>query len=585
VDPEQMQTRLEYLHDRVTLLEKRFRCIQVITNALGSSLQMDEVLHTVAEQATTLLDSERATVFLVDDETRDLIATVIIGDGLRELVLRPGQGIAGWVAQTGKTVNVKDAYRDRRFDGTFDRMSGFRTRTILCQPMVTYGGKIIGVIQVLNRRRGYFTMEDQDLLSTITTQATITIENSKFYTQLHEANLQLTEVQESLQRNYGRLETLYRIQTEMTQQWERGAVIEGVLGELMATIPCVVCSVLLTTPSPPRFYVKQKGYNDIYMVSPAVLEGPLAAIVEKGKGLHVGQDRGDVPGALHPQIEIPLTNLLAEPLVSNQGEVFGVLALANRADLLSFTAEDLQLVRIVARQIAIAFGRLQQHEELTTANNLALIGGALSGVLHDLKSPMSVISGYVQLMEAEDDPSQRRQYSVDVLKQFKLVSTMTHEVLAFARGERQILKRNIYLQKFLEEMEQLLQQEFSGREITLSIENSCRDKLKADEGKLKRLFFNIARNARDAMPEGGTFRILVRDTGDGVEFEFSDTGSGIPEEIQDRLFQSFVTKGKKDGTGLGLAIVKNIVEQHGGTITYETGSDSGTTFVVTLPKV
>ena len=324
---EKLHTRLEYLHDRVELLQKRFKCIQNIAAALGSSLQMDEVLHTVAEQVTTMLDSSRATVFLVDEETRNLVAKVIIGPELKDLVLRPGQGIAGWVAQTGKTLNVKDAYKDKRFDPTFDRMSGFRTRTILCQPMVTYGGKIVGVIQVLNKKKGYFTMGDQDLLSTITTQASITIENSKFFTQLHDANLNLREAQENLKRNYGRLETLYRIQAEMTQTWERQTLFEGVLTELLATVRCAAGVVLLTEPAPSRLYVKESKREDVYSVAPALLEGPLMVVIDEGEQIHLSTEALPEPTLLHPQLRLELSSLLAQPLVNSAGEVFGVLAL------------------------------------------------------------------------------------------------------------------------------------------------------------------------------------------------------------------------------------------------------------------
>jgi signal transduction histidine kinase/putative methionine-R-sulfoxide reductase with GAF domain len=588
VDFEQLHERVEFLGQRLALVEQRLKGIQGIAASLGASLQMEEILHTVGEQVTAMLEAERATVFLVDEDG-GLVAKVIIGPELRELCLKPGQGIAGWVAATGKTLNVKDAYLDRRFDPKVDACSGFRTRTILCQPMKTYQGKVIGVIEVLNKKDGYFTMEDQDLLSTITTQASISIENSKYYAQLRESNLKLTEAQESLRRNYGRLETLYRIQNQMAQAFERGNLVEGVLGEILEQVPCAAVAVLLASPSPPRLYVREKGKAEAYMVFPALLAGVLADVLRTGAGVSIGRaledgERGAESEQIHPQIRLFAANLVAEPLLRANKEAFGTIGLVNHSGLLSFSAEEAQLLKLVAGEIASAIERLEQYEELTKANNLALIGGALSGVLHDLKSPMSVISGFVQLMESEDDPDQRRKYSTSILSQFKLVSTMTQEVLAFARGERQILKRNLYMEKFLEEMTQLLNQEFAGRKIRLVVNNRCKEKFKADEGKLKRLVFNIARNARDAMPDGGAFTIDAESRGENIVFRFGDTGGGIPEEIRDRLFESFVTQGKKDGTGLGLAIVKNIVEQHGGTIEYETETGKGTTFIVAMPK-
>jgi len=157
-------------------------------------------------------------------------------------------------------------------------------------------------------------------------------------------------------------------------------------------------------------------------------------------------------------------------------------------------------------------------------------------------------------------------------------------VLAFAKGERHLFKRPIYLQNFLAEVEALLKQEFAGRNIDIVLANDYRGKVKADEDKLRRMIFNLARNARDAMPDGGRFEISVTEEGERLSWRISDTGQGIPEEVQGRMFQSFVTKGKKDGTGLGLAIVKSIVDQHGGSISFETEPGSGTVFYVSLPK-
>ena len=104
-----------------------------------------------------------------------------------------------------------------------------------------------------------------------------------------------------------------------------------------------------------------------------------------------------------------------------------------------------------------------------------------------------------------------------------------------------------------------------------------------DEVKVKRAIFNLARNAAEAMTNGGEFRVLIERDDSHVVFRISDTGPGVPEEIRESLFESFVTQGKKEGTGLGLAIVKKIVEDHRGTIDFETTTGAGTTFILKFP--
>lgn len=207
----------------------------------------------------------------------------------------------------------------------------------------------------------------------------------------------------------------------------------------------------------------------------------------------------------------------------------------------------------------------------------------LSGVLHDLKTPMTIVSGYAQLMAQIDDSEQRLQYADQILKQFDHMAAMTREVLAFAKGESNVLLRKVFLHKFLDEVQSHLKHEFAGKEIQLVIDASYRGAAYFDEQKILRVIHNIARNAAQAMPLGGTFRISTRADGDRLVLEFTDTGMGIPPEMEGRLFELFATSGKKDGTGLGLAIVKKIVDEHRGTIGYRTQQGVGTTFAITLP--
>ena len=107
---------------------------------------------------------------------------------------------------------------------------------------------------------------------------------------------------------------------------------------------------------------------------------------------------------------------------------------------------------------------------------------------------------------------------------------------------------------------------------------------------MRRVLSNIAGNARDAMPQGGTFTVTTHG-GDGFwKLELRDTGTGIPQELRARIFELFVTSGKNHGTGLGLAIVREIIQGHGGEISVhsgvadeETGQSPGTAFLITMP--
>jgi signal transduction histidine kinase len=219
----------------------------------------------------------------------------------------------------------------------------------------------------------------------------------------------------------------------------------------------------------------------------------------------------------------------------------------------------------------------------------------IAGVLHDLKTPMTIVSGYAQLMAQSDDAEQRMQYVDQILKQFDHMAAMTKEVLAFARGEVNVLIRKVFMHRFLAEVERHLLHEFAGKDVQLEIDAGYRGAAYFDEQKMMRVVHNIARNAAQAMPSGGVFRLTTRVEDDQLVLEFEDTGVGIPAEMEGRLFELFATAGKKDGSGLGLAIVKKIVDEHRGTISHESrhrssveptvgaGPGSGTTFTVRIP--
>jgi signal transduction histidine kinase len=205
----------------------------------------------------------------------------------------------------------------------------------------------------------------------------------------------------------------------------------------------------------------------------------------------------------------------------------------------------------------------------------------LAGLLHDLKTPMTIISGYAQLMAAADEADQREKYVEQIQRQFDLMAGMTREVLAFARGDTDLVVRKVYINKFTEDLATQLGAAVAGRGIDFLVDARYDGIAFFDEQKLMRVFHNLTSNAAEAMPEGGKLRVVVDREADQLVVSVKDNGPGIPAQVHARLFELFAT-GRKGGTGLGLAIVKRIVDDHHGTIRCETGPE-GTTFVIRLP--
>ena len=244
----------------------------------------------------------------------------------------------------------------------------------------------------------------------------------------------------------------------------------------------------------------------------------------------------------------------------------------------------MRLLGLVANRLALALTIARAQEEEVLAERLSTIGQMLSGVVHDLRTPLTIINGYAKLMAREAEGDTRAEYRDLIKRQIEGLTAMTGELLAFARGDTAVLLRKVFVNRFMAEISEILQQEFSDSGTNLIVENRFHGAIRMDPNKMKRLIYNLARNALDALAGQGWFRIEVaHDDDQQVRMSFTDNGPGIPAHLLNRVFEPFVTHGKENGTGLGLALVKKIVDEHGGQVAVTSTSGEGTAFTVTLP--
>lgn len=159
------------------------RLMQVSRGMLADLSDHDGLLHKIIESVKQVMDSDLASLFLTDTTTGELVSRITL-DG-SEIRVPAGQGIVGYVATTGETINIPDAYADSRFDRTNDLRSGYRTRSILCMPLYGHAGKTIGAIEALNKHNaGVYNREDEDLLAAFAALAGMCLENAQAYEQL-----------------------------------------------------------------------------------------------------------------------------------------------------------------------------------------------------------------------------------------------------------------------------------------------------------------------------------------------------------------------------------------------------------------
>ena len=157
-----------------------------IGRSINALTDITELLKVIAEETKIAMQADRCTVFLLDKEHNELWSKVALGMDSQEIRFPADKGFAGYVVRTGESINIEDAYTDDRFNPEVDKETGYKTKTMLCMPIKNNNQEIIGAFQVLNKTRGVFTKNDEDLLVAIGGSASIALENAQLFEQQKE---------------------------------------------------------------------------------------------------------------------------------------------------------------------------------------------------------------------------------------------------------------------------------------------------------------------------------------------------------------------------------------------------------------
>ena len=465
------------------------------------------------------------------------------------------EGITGWVAGHGEPLNVPDVRQDPRYRYQLDEE--LVTRSELAVPIMLKG-VVTGVLDVQSEKENAFTALDVFTLQTVAGQLAVALENARLYEALQK-ELAVRRRTEKL------LRALNDAGLAMQKAPSPDAVLVTVREELeKAGLPC---EVLLTRES-----------------------GGVLPAADHGAHAEFSQDTISAP-------------LLFED------SLLGYLTVKSP----ELSAEDVPAIQVFANEIAAAWQKthlvreLQQsvkdlesaQEQLLQSQKMEAVGRLAGGVAHDFNNQLTAIMGYADMLASsfgKDDP--RRVEVAEILRASGRASDLTRQLLAFSR--RQVLRpRIVDLNTLVTEMRGMLHR-LIGEDIQLSTRLSALPlRVRADPAQIEQVIMNLAVNARDAMPEGGSLEIVTErvrvasDTpagrpgippGDYCLMRVRDTGTGMGPEILQRLFEPFfTTKEKGKGTGLGLSTAYGIVQQSGGHISCRSTPGRGTVFMIHLP--
>jgi signal transduction histidine kinase len=557
--------------------------------ALGTTFDLDDLLELILGKLTELVQADRATLYLLDEANDELVSRMVVGEQVRSIRMKVGHGIAGLVAQSGRALRVRDAYSDPRFERDWDILTGYRTSSILAAPLKNHVGRTIGVIQILNKRgEGEFSTEDEAILSALSTQAAVAIDNSRLFLSLIQKNKQLLDTKGELERRLRDLSLLFELERATGRATSLEELAQSLLGLSAKSAEARGAALLVAEEESGDLvqYVYDAAAPDaLVRIGVKAGEGLLAAAMSRGEVLRVSTSAKSPfwNERVEGKLPFPVESALVLPL-EGDGAPLGAVGLFGTAGSRTFTKEDESLMQLVGANVSTAVRLFFASQARERGERLTSIGRLLSQVIHDFKTPMTVISGYVQLMAEAGDTKTRHEYAEEVLKQFDVLTGMQREVLEFARGERTLFVRRVYLHKFFGDLRRQLELELNGKPIELQLNIDTKVVARFDEARVARAVHNLARNAIEAMEKtGGVLTLHGKLDGPDLLIAVSDTGPGIPPAIEHRLFQSFVTMGKEGGTGLGLAIVKKIVEEHGGNVKVKSSS-GGATFELRLPQ-
>ena len=245
--------------------------------------------------------------------------------------------------------------------------------------------------------------------------------------------------------------------------------------------------------------------------------------------------------------------------------------------------EDLRKRNAELEEANRALARI--HDEQLKVERLSTLGKFSSMILHDIRNPISMLKGQLQLIELQfSDPDKVMALVRSCISEVGRLERLANEFLDYSRGEIRLDLAPTNATELLMRLSSSLRERFASEGIEIETRIDCEESLLLDTERVLRALHNLADNSRKAMiGKDGAIRFIARREGAFLVIEVADSGEGMPPEVLSHVFEPFYSASNRGGTGLGMLIVRNIVEAHGGNIRIESAVDRGTTVYLSFP--
>lgn len=527
-----------YLRQKVDRQEIEFGVVTDISYALTSTLSLQKIYRQLIDPVRRTLNVGSISVGLIDPNTNEIVfVDMLMGalfDNLPPLRLKPGQGIAGWVAEHKEPVLINDAYKDARFYSGVDRQSGFLTESMACIPLQVEE-RVIGVMQAINKKNGEFNQNDLRLMQAIGGPLAAAIENAR----LHAAVL----------AEKRRIETIF---TSMSE----GLLTITADGRITHANEALISLLYNDTVDPDQ--LNGQFAHDVIQLKSGSLDEFIQTVMAAGDEYpQWATELQRVQGELVPIL------ISGAPIWDEEGRVNEMI----------FVFSDLRQIREVERMRDDFF----------------------HGVIHELRTPLATILMYARLLregKAQDKEKADRFLGV-IERESDRLQKMVRQMLELVKMESSEFRHGlepVYLNPLFDEMLPPLADRATEKGLTFR--QRVQQNLSPVSGTSETyylIFKNLIDNAIK-FTLAGSVRVHVQQESDSIFVKIQDEGIGIPQQAVPNLFgrffraQTAVERGIA-GTGLGLYMVKEAVEHYNGTIAVDSEPGKGTTFTVQLPIV
>jgi adenylate cyclase len=385
----------EHFTEKLADILRKTSALLEVSKRVSDTLSLDILLPRMVQIVSEFLNSERCTLFLYDAQNQELYSRLAQGDLTQEIRIPAHVGIAGAVFKSGQSLIIPDAYADDRFNPDVDKKTGYQTRNILCAPIRTTKGEIIGVAQVLNKRLEAFSQDDLQLLESITSHAAAAFVNA----QLHE---QITRAQQEEAK-------LLEVTTVISKELQ----LEPLLRKIMETVTTILhadrSTLFMYDPKRKELWsTVAQGVGVVQIRIPATA-GIAGSVFSRGETVNIPDAYADTRfnKDVDKRTGYKTDSILCMPVINKREETIGVIQVLNKRGG-PFTATDERRLRAFASQASIAIENAKLFEDVVNMKNYneSILHSMSNGVI-SLDAERVIVtanSAALRVWRCENDP-------------------------------------------------------------------------------------------------------------------------------------------------------------------------------------